>query len=221
MLKYVISSALVALLACSGASAAEKIKMNFNNEELTKVLEAYSKGTGQKFVIDPGVRGRISIFNQSPVDSAEAFNQLSLALATNGFAISKQDDIMVVKSARNIQRDLIEVSTQLPAIKPQRMYTWIVTLKNIPVEHLNRDLRILPSKDGEMNVNIGTNQFIITDWVTNLNRIAEIIQTIDQPMDAQTKQRIEAVRKERPLRGKGPLPKAPPAGEAAPKEHKE
>lgn len=204
MYKYVISFGLVFLLASSGTFAAEKIKMNFNNEELSKVLEVYSKSTGQKFIIDPSVRGRISILNQTPVDSTEAFNQLSLALATNGFAISRQDDIMVVKAARNIQRDLIEVSSQLPPIKPQRMYTWIVTLKNVPVEHLIRDIRVLPSRDGELNSNISTNQLIITDWVTNLSRVAEIIKTIDQPMETQIKKRVEAARKERPLRTQGP-----------------
>ncbi len=94
---------------------------------------------------------------------------------------ASKGDTTIVKSARNIQRDLIEVSTEKPALKPERMYTWIYKAKNIPVVTINRDLRILPSKDGEMSITEATNQIIITDWVSNLNRVVEILKQIDVP----------------------------------------
>ncbi len=186
----------------SFAQAADKIKMYFNNEELTKIIEIYSKASGQKFVIDSQVRGKISLFNQEPVSVEEAFNQLSSALAVNGFAISKQGDTMVIKSARYIQRDLIEVSAERPSLKPERMYTWIYTVKHLPAESINRDLRILVSKDGEMVVNSNTNQLVFTDWVSNLNRVAELMKEIDKPVDLGTAKLVEASKKDREARKK-------------------
>jgi type II secretory pathway component GspD/PulD (secretin) len=165
------------------ASANDKIKMYFNNEELTQIIEVYSKASGQKFVVDPSVRGKISIFIQEPIAVEEAFSQLSSALAINGFAISKQGDTMIIKSARNIQRDLIEVSSEKPTLKPERMYTWVYKAKFIPVEDINRDLRILPSKDGELSVNTHNNQLIITDWVSNLHRVSDILKELDRPAE--------------------------------------
>lgn len=102
-------------------AAETKIKMYFPKEDILKIIEMYSKATGQKFVIDPSVRGQVSILVQEPVSSEEAFNQLSSALALNGFAISKQDDTMIIQNARSAQRNLIEVNTTLPSLKPQRM----------------------------------------------------------------------------------------------------
>jgi general secretion pathway protein D len=176
---------IVALLSLSVvvANAADKIKFNFTDTEVSKMIEAYSKATGQKFVLDPGVRGKASIFLQEPVTAEEAFNQLSSALAVNGFAISKQGDTMIVKSARNIQRDLIEVNTEVPALKPERMATWIYTFKNISAAEVNRSVRIMPSKDGEMNTYDKNNQIIFTDWTSNLNRLALILKEIDKPAD--------------------------------------
>lgn len=182
-------------IASLAFAAESKIKMSYDNAEITKVLESYSKATGQKFVVDPGVRGRVSIFLQEPVTPQEAFNHLSSALALNGFAISKQGDTMIVKSARNIQRDLIEVSTERPGLTPQRMYTWIYTFKYISAEMVSRDLRILPSKDGEMNTNAATNQIIISDWVTNLNRIGDIFKEIDKKMDPETAKIVDSVKR--------------------------
>ncbi|MGZ3742304.1 MAG: secretin N-terminal domain-containing protein [Pseudobdellovibrionaceae bacterium] len=195
-------SIIVVMISLSIANAEDKIRMNFNNEELMKIIEVYSKASGQKFVIDPSVRGKVSILLQDPVSVEEAFNHLSSALALNGFAISKQGDTMVIKSARNIQRDLIEVSTERPSIKPERMYTWVYTVKHLSVESLNRDLRILSSKDGEMTINTATNQIIISDWVSNLNRVAELMKEIDIPLDAGTAKVVEASKKERESRRK-------------------
>lgn len=161
------------------ASAAEKMKMNFNNEEITKIIEMYSKETGQKFVIDPTVRGKASIFVQNEVTHDEAFNQLSIALALNGFAISKRGDVMAVKNARSIQRDLIEVSTKVPPVSPERMYTWIYNVKNISANDLHKDLRLITSSYGEMAVNGKTNQLILTDWTSNINRIADLMKEVD------------------------------------------
>lgn len=197
MLKYVSSALFICLFSVSPAHAADKIKMYFNNEELSKVIEIYSKASGQKFILDPGVRGKVSIFNQEPVELPEAFNQLSLALSTNGFAISKQADVMVVKSARNIQRDLIDVTTEVPSVTPQRMVAWIVKLKHISAEDIMCDVRVLPSRDGEMNTVPATNQIIFTDWSSNIIRIADILKTLDKPVDASTKKVIDTARKDR------------------------
>ncbi|WP_374076171.1 hypothetical protein [Bdellovibrio bacteriovorus] len=193
-------SALVIIFALSFAHAEEKIKWYFNNEELLKIIEIYSKASGQKFVIDPGVRGRVSMFNQEAITVDEAFNQLSSALAINGFAISKQGDTMIVKSARNIQRDLIEVSSEKPSLKPERMYTWVYKAKYVPVANINRDLRILPSKDGEMNISMDTNQIFITDYVSNINRIAKVLEEVDKPLDAATAKLVKASRDEHKAR---------------------
>ncbi len=190
------------VLAMGTVQAADKMKMHFNNEDLTKIIELYSKASGQKFVLDPSVRGKVSIYLQEAVTFEEAFNHLSSALALNGFAISKQGDTMIVKSARNIQRDLIEVSSERPSLKPERMFTWIYNVKHLSAGNINRDIRIFPSKDGEMAVNMNTNQIIFTDWVSNLNRIAEIMKEIDKQIGPDTAKLVETSKKEVEFRKK-------------------
>ena len=179
------------------AHADDKIKMYYNNEDILKIIEIYSKASGQKFIIDPSVRGKISIFNQESISLEEAFNQLSTALAVNGFAISKRDNVMVVKLARNIQRDYLEVGSEVPSLKPERMYVWVYTAKNIPAHQIVRDLRILVSANGECNSNEQTNQVIFSDFTSNLNRIAAILKETDKPTDPSVAKIVEASKKER------------------------
>jgi general secretion pathway protein D len=193
-MKYLLIS--FSLFISLAALAQQKIAMSFNNEELTKVIETYSKASGQKFIVDPSVRGKITIILPEPISIEEAFNHLSSALAINGYAISKQLDTMVIKSARNIQRDLIEVSTARPALKPERMYTWIYKAKYLSAEQVSRELRILNSKDGELSPYSKGNQIIISDWVSNINRIADLLNELDKPVDANTTKIVDTYKKE-------------------------
>jgi type II secretory pathway component GspD/PulD (secretin) len=183
------------LLSISTFAADKKMKMNFNNEEITKIIEAYSKASEQTFIIDPGVRGRVSIINAESVELAEAYNQLSSALALNGYGISKQENTFIVRPARNIQRDLIEVTSEVPALKPERMVSWIVTFKNMSAKNVIREMRNLTSKDGEISMNAQSNQIVITDWSSNLNKIAELFKQLDKPADPKLSKLIEQNKK--------------------------
>lgn len=199
--------ALVFLFAFVPVLAFASMKFSFSNADLEKIIETYSKASGQKFVVDPGVRGKATITASDNVSQEEAFELLSSALAVNGYAISKQGNTMVVKNARTIQRDLIEISTTLPALKPERMVTYIMTLKHIPAATINRELRILPSKDGEMSVYPQGNQIIMTDWVSNLHRIDTLLKEIDRPTDPKLAKLAAEGRKHAPPPPQGPAPK--------------
>lgn len=183
------------VLQAIAVKAADTIPFTFQNEELSKVIEAYSKASGQKFILDPGVRGRVTILMPEKISVEEAFNQLSSALAVNGFAISKQGDTMVIMTARNIQRNLLEVTTQVPALKPERMVSYIYTPKYLTVDVLNRDLRILPSRDGEMNSFMPKNQLIINDWSSNVNRVVQLLAELDKPNSPETQKLVDMMKK--------------------------
>ena len=181
----------------SDVKANTKINFSFNNEEASKVIETYAAAAKQKIIMDANVRGKLIILLPEPVTLSEAFNHLSSALALNGYGFSKQGDVLVLRSARNVQRDLVEVSTTLPAATPDRMVTWLYTPKYLPAESINRDLRILASKDGELSVFVSTNQLIMTDWVSNIYRVAAMLKELDKPVSSVQSKIIEKQKEKR------------------------
>ncbi len=178
------------------AAAEQMMKMNYKNEEITVIIENYSKASGQKFIVDSTVRGKITILNSSEVTLPEAFNELSEALALNGFAIITNGDSMTVRNARSAQRDNLEVFTTVPPAKPQRMVTWIATLKNISALDIQQQLRMLTSSYGEMSVLNSSNQLLISDWTSNIQRISEMIKKFDVPIDPSLKKIVDYSKKE-------------------------
>ena len=159
------------------------IRFAYKNADVNRVIEDYAKASGQKFIVDGQVKGKISIFNPGPISLEEAFNQLSIALASNSIAISTRDDQMYVNHARMIQRDLIPVVTEVPAVKPHRMVTLVINLKHVNADDVNNQLRILVSREGELVPYTPNNQLIISDWTPNLHRIADIVKQIDVPAE--------------------------------------
>ena len=188
-----------AIIFCGAyAIASEKFSFYFVNEEITKVIEIYSKVSGNKFVVDSTVRGKITILNQSEISVDEAWNQLSEGLAVNGFAAVKNGDVYTIRNARSAQRDNLPVFVDtLPAAKPQRMVTWIVTVRHVSAENIARDLRLLTSSYGEMSVNSDRNQLIFSDWSQNIQRVSEVIKNVDKPVDPAVAKIVAAAKKDR------------------------
>lgn len=154
---------------------------DFPNVEITDVIKAISELTGKNFIIDPGVRGKITIIAPTKITVAEAYKAFLSALAINGFTVVPSGSFLKVKSARNAQRDNIETFSGAYYPNSDQMITRIIHLKHISAAQVNRDLRILPSKDGEMNIYEPTNSIIISDYGSNIDRVMKIISQLDVP----------------------------------------
>lgn len=154
---------------------------DFPNVEITDVIKAISELTGKNFIIDPGVRGKITIVAPSKITVAEAYKAFLSALAINGFTVVPSGSFLKIKSARNAQRDSIETYSGAYYPNSDQMITRIIHLKHIQAEQVNRDLRILTSKDGEMSVYTATNSLILSDYGSNIDRVMKIINQLDVP----------------------------------------
>ncbi|WP_374001649.1 type II secretion system secretin GspD [Bdellovibrio bacteriovorus] len=154
---------------------------DFPNVEITDLIKAIGELTGKNFIIDPGVRGKITITAPTKITVAEAYKAFLSALAINGFTVVPSGSFLKVKSARNAQRDNIETYSGAYYPNADQMITRIIHLKHISASQVNRDLRILPSKDGEMNIYEPTNSIIISDYGSNIDRVMKIISQLDVP----------------------------------------
>lgn len=194
---FVLASSLTAQARASDTM----VSFRYDNGELSSMISSFAKASGRKFIVDPSVRGRISVFLPGEVSLDEAYNILCESLSINGFTVVEEGDTTSIIAARNAQRDAIPTVTTVPPLKPNKMMTLVYKLNYIPSEEVVKRLRILPSKDGEITTFEPTNSLIISDYAANLNRVADILKQLDQPSAAKWK----------------PKP-APPAAPKAPKE---
>src|SRR6185503_4913849 len=103
---------------------------DFPNVDINDVIKAISELTGKNFIIDPGVRGKITIIAPSKITVAEAYKAFLSALAINGYAIVPQGKFLKIRSARNAQRDSIETYSGTYYPNSDQMITRIIHLKH-------------------------------------------------------------------------------------------
>ncbi|MBX7231041.1 MAG: type II secretion system secretin GspD [Bdellovibrionales bacterium] len=155
---------------------------DYPNAEITDVVKAISELTGKNFIIDPAVRGKITIIAPSQITVAEAYKAFLSALAINGMAVVPTGDgFLKIKPAREAQRDSIETYSGSYYPNSDTMITKIIKLKYISAEEVNKNLRQLQSKVGEINPYPPTNSIIMTDYGSNVDRFMKIITQLDIP----------------------------------------
>lgn len=154
---------------------------DFPNAEISDVIKAISELTGKNFIIDPQVKGKITIMAPSKITVAEAYQAFLSALAVHGYAIVPSGSFYKVKSARYAQKDSIETFSGAYYPNGDQFITRIIHLKHISADQIVKDLKNLSTKDGDAVVYSATNSLILTDYGSNIDRVMKILNQLDVP----------------------------------------
>lgn len=154
---------------------------DFPNAEITDVIKAISELTGKNFIIEPSVRGKITIVAPSKITVAEAYKAFLSALAINSFTVVPSGSFLKIINSRAATRNNIDTYTGAYYPNTDQMITRIVHMKYISAEQVARELRMFNSKDGEMNAYAATNSIIISDYGTAIDRFMRVMSQLDVP----------------------------------------
>ena len=163
---------------------------DYPNADIEEVIKAISELTGKNFIVEPGVKGKVTIIAPSQITVAEAYRAFLSALASLGYTIVPSGKFLKIKNSRGAQRDSIETYSGEYFPTSDQIITRIIKLNYISAEEVDKQLRFLPSKDGEMRPYAPTNSIIITDYGSNIARVTKILNELDVPS---FKERLEVV----------------------------
>ncbi len=152
---------------------------DYNNAEITQVVEAISKLTGKNFILEPNVRGTVTIMAPSQITVAEAYRAFLSALAINGFTVVPYGKFLKIRQSKTASKDNLEIYSGSYFPNTDQLITRIFQLKHISAEDIKKHFRNLQSKDGELEAYPPTNSLIVTDYGTSVERIASIISRLD------------------------------------------
>jgi general secretion pathway protein D len=178
-------AAIAAVLLLAGAPgvayaqrANEPITLNFVNAEIEAVARTMAAITGRNIVVDPRVKGTMTLSTDRPVPPAAAFNQFVATLRLSGFAIVESGGLwkVVPEAEAKLQGGSVSVGGGAGG---NQIVTQIFRLNFENAANLVPILRPLISPNNTINVNPGNNSLVITDYADNLQRIARIIAALD------------------------------------------
>lgn len=163
----------------------DPVMLNFVNADLEAAVRAIGQYTGRQFVIDPRVRGTLTLVTERPVTKQQAYEQLLAALRLQGFTIvepARPDGIVriVPEADAKLQGGQVVVPTTT-APRGDQVVTQVFRLRYESATSMVPVLRPLIAPNNTISAYPANNTLVITDYAENLRRIARIIEAIDSP----------------------------------------
>jgi len=172
-------------LPLSGFSAQNKdITLNLKDADISTLINTVSKYTGKNFVVDPRVKGRVTVISASPLAHDELYQIFLSILEVHGFATIPVGEIIKIVPNSKARQGSIPTGGSGRGITGDQIITRIIRVKNVTAAQLVPILRPLIPQQGHLAAYPSKNVLIITDRAENVNRLSKIIRKIDQVSDS-------------------------------------
>lgn len=160
---------------------AEKVTLKFANADIDAVVRAIAHMTGRTFVVDPRVKGSISLVSEKPMTKAQALNALTSTLRLYGYSVIETGNVTRVVPEVDAKVQGGQVNRGMPPERGDELITQVFQLNYESANALVPVLRPLIASNNPINAYPANNTIVITDYSENLRRIAKIIAAIDTP----------------------------------------
>ena len=187
-IRSVIARLLIAntlcLLLVVDSIRAEEVTLNFSDADLVAVINSVSQITGKNFIIDPRVKGKVTVVSSKPLNEDEVYNVFLSVLQVHGFAT------VPTKNAIKIIPDATAKQNAAPFTNSNRepedqLITRVLKINYINAAQLVPILRPLVAQQGHLAAYATTNVLIISDRASNIQRIERIIREMDRKTDSE------------------------------------
>ena len=168
------------LLCCSVSSHAEEKtwKVNLKNADIREFVTQVSTITGKSFVVDPRVKGNVTVISTASMDPDAVYELFLSVLRVHGYAavpagsVTKVVQQVLAKQSGNPEDFLVNQSSE-------ELVTSVIPVRNSPSAELVKILRPLIPQYGHVAGIESPNALIISDHASNIARLTRIVERID------------------------------------------
>ena len=169
------------LLYAADAGNQTAMTLNLRDADITSVISTVSEMTGKNFIVDPRVKGRVTVISSRPMEADEVYQVFLSILNVQGFAaIPGKNAIKIVP----------EVTAKQGAIPNKggvgdESVTRVVPVNNVAAAQLVPVLRPLLPQEAHLAAYTPTNVLIVSSTAANVDKLVELIHTVDQSNESE------------------------------------
>ncbi len=154
----------------------------FNGMDIKQVLEYISDVTGYSIIIDPAVRGRVSISSSAEMTVGESLELIKKLLYSIGYTYTKDDNVIKVIKLKDLS-EIKDIYTNIAQInqlenRQSKIITYIRKV-NTDGTVILRNIKQYMSKYGSITYDNISRKFIITDFVKQIIQLEKLIKEFD------------------------------------------
>lgn len=209
--KIVATAAVLMMLSMPTLINAEEnsARINLRDVEIPVLIETVSRITGKNFVVDPRVKGKVTVITSGGVGPDELYETFLSILQVHGFSAvpsgknlikvvpsnqAKQQPVPVVgeedyrrivtnKTGKNGKKKYNYIKKNKKKRDADELITRVIRVEHVPAAMLVPILRPLVPSTGQLQAYGPSNTIVISDRAGNIDRLINIIRKMDRADD--------------------------------------
>ncbi|WP_432695291.1 type II secretion system secretin GspD [Marinobacterium sp. YM272] len=163
---------MLGVLALPVSASAEDAAINFRDVEVMTAIESIASITGKTFIVDPRVRGKVSIVSADPISEETLYDVFLSALKVQGFqAVSNGSTVSILPAAR--------AATLSDQSGSEEFITEVLRIKNSKAASISATIAGMLSTGAKVTVHEESNSLVVTDTESQLNRFKAMLNELD------------------------------------------
>ena len=173
----------------------ETFTLNYLDADISKVTQDIAKFANKTLILDPRVKGRVTIFSDSILTSDQVWSVYLRTIQAQGFTAISDGNIIRILPENEATRDYNL------AINSPDITTKVLTLVNRSSGEILPQIKPITGRQAHLSNIASINSILIVDKKSNVERIENLLKTLDRQNTASIKiiklenlSSIEAVR---------------------------
>ena len=160
------------------------VQINFPDIDINVLINLISEMTGKNFIVDPAVKGKVTIICPDKISVDDAYRVFESVLEVHGYAtVPSGSVIKIVPAVQARSKSIPTVLKDEGRRADDRFVTRIIRLAYADPEDIRKFIQPLVSKTSMVLADSNANLLVITDALANINRLLEIIEAVDVPSE--------------------------------------
>lgn len=177
-LKPLAVAGLVLALSMPAVAAPKTWKINLKDADISALVTEVAEITGKNFIVDPRVKGSITVISSKPLSQNEVYELFLGVLGVNGFAAVPSGKSIKLLPDVNAKQNAVPVDKNGKA-GGESLSTRVILLDNTTATELVPVLRPLLPQFAHVAAIPSANALVVSDRANNIRSIEEIIKELD------------------------------------------
>jgi general secretion pathway protein D len=161
-------------------AAKKYVTIDFDNVDIGVLVKFVSELTGKNFIIDDKVKGKVTIISPKKIPLKDVYKVFLSVLEVNGFTVVPAGDMVKIIPAISAREKSVETRLKKEITDPEdRVITQIISLERANPDEIKRVLDPIISKSSSVLSYPPAGILVITDYLSNIKRLQEIIKALD------------------------------------------
>jgi general secretion pathway protein D len=154
--------------------AAETVQINFRDADIRSVIESVAEITGKSFVLDPRVKGKVTIISPGPIDASLLYEAILSSIQVQGFQAVEDGAVTRIIP-------FTQAFNFAGGDGDNTLETEIIKINHVQAATLVPVIKPLLSNGARLLAFAQSNFLIVSDIRSNVKAVKRIISKMDDP----------------------------------------